>query len=344
MALLALLAATWACRGGPPSLSDFPGETRAELVGVIEPRDLGPNFGGGQLRQLAADGEGFLYLATTDPCQLLRLAPSGELHWALDGSGGSDGAFAGPLLQLATGAEALFVLDPGRQRLHEIGFAGDPRREVALSAAFDAARAPGGEIFVYPNAQGFLLDVFDVDFRYQRSLLPLPGTPDQVGLLACHLLDDPQGGVFALWNPTRTVYRLGPRGERRGEFTLDPPELVANLERRLQAAEELGRRMGVTATVEPFLDLLRDEEGRLAVLSLHESFPEAGTAQAAAGTRHDAVIYRFTAEGRGVDVIRGLGAIGAAAFGPGGELYGLDMEKNRVGLFRLRAARSVAGG
>lgn len=321
---------------GPRSLREFPRETSVDAVGRIDPAGLGALYAGGRIVDIAAAPDGALLLAVADPGQVIEISPDRRIVWAADGKGTRAGLFAGPGLSLSIGARAIYLVDSGARRVHQLGMDGDMQLEVSLDQAMDAAASPAGEVFVFPNLKGYLLDVFDEEFKYLRSIVPLPGEPGQVALSSCLVQPDPGGGVFALWNPTRTLYRLGPEGERRSEFSVDPPELVANLGERRARVRERAAKAGVQGAVNPFLDLASDGEGRLGLLYL---FERVETSELEAGEdrpSRDAAVYRFTYAGTPVDVIRGLGPITRVAFGAAGEIFGLDREANQILEFRAR--------
>ena len=320
---------------GAGSLREFPRETTVELVSQIDPNGFGAPFAGGRIVDIAAGPDGSLLLAAIQPGQVIDLSPEGRVVWAKDGSETRVGQFQGPGLILSRARDAFYLVDSGTGRVHRFGADGTLQEEVALSVALDAAASPGGELFVFPNTTGFLLDVFDAQSRYLRSIVPLPGEPVDLSFLGCLLLPDPDGGVFALWNPSRTIYRLGPEGERKAEFKVDPPDLVSNLEERLRRVHERAAQAGLVGTINPFLDLTTDEEGRLAALYLFERFESEVSSTEETQPTRDAAVYRFTTGGRAVDVIRGFGNITRVVF-MGGEVYGLDREANRILRFRFR--------
>ncbi|MBZ5638451.1 MAG: hypothetical protein LAO51_06780 [Acidobacteriia bacterium] len=300
---------------------------------------LGLPFRGGRLIQILAAGPDSLYATAADPAQVLRLGLDGTVRWATDGSDSASGKFQGPWLRLSRSADGLILADGGSRRVVRLSKDGAIVGEAALTAAFGAVGAAERNVFAYPNATGYLFDVLDGDLRYAKSLVPLPGATDQVTPMGCLLLDDPKGGVIALWNPGRKVFHFGSDGRPTGEFTIDPPDLVADLALRTRKVEETAKSQGHRGLVNPFVDFLRDGQGRLGALYVFENgTATTGSQGAASPTARDAAIYRFSPEGRAVDVIRGLGEVGGAAF-LGEGLVGLEPRSNRIIRFRLKEAR-----
>jgi hypothetical protein len=335
-ALLAvLILAPAACSpGSGRALRDFPVQTTAERIGAIHASSLPSPYLGGPIAQIDAGEDGAIFATTQPPCQLLRLSTSGEVEWARRGDEGGREPFEGPGLEVSLSGGALLVVDPGARRVRTFATSGEETGDLPLQAAFEAARSSEGTTFVYPGKDGFLIDVFDAELRYASSIVPIPGSPRDVHAASLLLIQDPGGGVFGLWNPTRTLYQIGPGGEIRDAFAIDPPDLASNLERRIHRAAALGRGRGYEATVYAFLDLAADREGNLAVLSLFEEPAGAGPAP----TSFAAALYRFTPGGRALQVVRGLGAVSRAAFAPGGEILALDWRANSIVRFRTRTA------
>ncbi|HKQ62533.1 MAG TPA: hypothetical protein VJS92_14675 [Candidatus Polarisedimenticolaceae bacterium] len=326
------LAAALAGCQAPPAALRFPGEVAAERIGEIDPAGWGAPYAGGKLSDLLVAPSGELYVTTNQPAQVLRLTADGGLDWA------SAGDYVGPFLQLALKGDDLLVVDPGQGLVEELGRDGSSRVQARLAAAFDAASVRD-RIFVYPNTEGYLLEVLDGGLKRLDSLVPLPGTPSQVSASACLLLPAPGGELFALWNPTRTLYRFGPDGSPRAQLALSPDDLLANLEKRNRRVQRAMRERGIAGRVDPYVDLTVDPAGHLAALYLFERFHEGEDVdQVDHPHEFDGAAYRFTAAGEGLDVIRGLGPINRLAFAGGERAYGLDQVTNKIAVYRLGAA------
>lgn len=325
-----------------PTLRSFPERLLVEPVSVIDPIEWGSAYHGGRLRQIVADRRGRIYLATADPCQLLRFDPVKGTILELPAT--ADDACEGPWLSLVPTREGVVLADGGLGRVRHVS---DKRTALAgadVPRVFDVSPVRGGGIAVYPGSTGRLLDLFDAGFHYLRSVGPLPQGGGGIGPSTCHLLPDRDSGVIALWNPTRTVLRLDAQGEIVARFTLDPPDLVANLAARLARLEERARDLGMQASINPFLDLLHDRDGNLAALYLFEEEPGGAPQEAAPPAATRAALYRFTPDGHPVDAIHGIDGCLDVAFLSRDEILGLDADGRRLVRFRLRPSGDAAAG
>ncbi len=332
--LMLFLTLAVSCQHPPTSLTDFQNITTVEIQDLIDPAEFGSEYEGGELAQIESDAEGNLYVATKEPCQVLRLSPNGDIIWAINGLESGDEPYVGPWLNLAAAAEGILVIDPGQGLVEHISTDGRSLGHVYLEYAFEVAESTSGEIYAYPNTEGFLVDVVDQRFRISRSLIPLPGTPNQVSASACQLLADRDGGFLALWNPTRTVYRFGPQGERIASFTVDPPDLLENLDERLERVKMHASEQGLSGSITPFIELAKDHEGNLAALYIQELFFDSEGEGNIDEAVQDAVVYRFTPDGEVLDQIIGFGTVARITFAANGDIFGLDPMTNRIYRFR----------
>jgi len=344
--VLSLLVSAAASAGCGRTLREFPIELAAERTGAIDAASFPPSYLGGRIAKIDADASGSIYVGTQPPCQLMRLSPAGDVVWIRRGDENGREPFKGLGLEVSLSGDRLLVVDSGARRVRVFDLSGNETGELAVQAAFEAAGSTTGAIFVYPSKDGFLLDVFDAQLRYLSSIVPVPGAAEDVRSASLNLRPDSDGGVFALWNPSRIFYHLGPGGEKKSEFELDPPDLVSNLKQRLERAQAIGRSRGFEVTVAPFLDMTVDGEGNLAALYLFEEPAGVETSASPGGEgsaepRPEPVVdagalYRFTPDGRALHVVRGLGAVSRVAFEPDGEILALDWKANTILRFRTR--------
>jgi hypothetical protein len=318
------------------SLRSFPEILVAEPVATIDPSGWGTAYRGGLLQRIVSDRRGRIYIATTEPCQLLRFDPAKGTIRELGVSGSADEECQGPWLALAVTGQGVVLGDGGLGRVRHLSDKGSPLAGAYVPRVFDVSPLPGGGIAVYPGSAGRLLDLFDAGLHYTRSIATLPAGEDAVGPSACHLLPDRESGLFALWNPTRTVYRLNAGGEILSRFTLDPPDLVANLGARLARAEAQARELGLQASINPFLDLLGDREGNLAALYPFEEAAGESPGRPASPGATRAALYRFTPDGGPIDVIHGIDECLDVAFLSREEILGIHADHRRLVRFRLR--------
>jgi len=320
--------------GAVPSLQSFPEILTVEPGATIDPTAW-PGYRGGRLQQIVSDRRGRIYIATAEPCQLLRFDPVKGTIRELPVAGAADESCQGPWLSLAATREGVVLGDGGLGHVSHLSDKGTPLAAADVPRVFDLSPVSAGGIAVYPGSVGRLLDLFDAGFRYVRSIGDLPEGSGGIGPSACHLLPDRDSGFFALWNPTRTVFRLDAGGRTVARFTLDPPALVANLTARLTRAQAQARDLGLLASINPFLDLLSDRDGNLAALYLFEEEPVGTPALPAPPAPGRAALYRFTADGRPVDVIHGIDECLDVAFLSGDEILGLHADGRRLVRFRL---------
>lgn len=333
-----------ACGGSTAARAPAP-TVIAQRAGVIEARDLGPAYHRGSITRITGDGQGAILATAKGPGQYLAISAEGVLRWSIDDCGRDGETCLGLGLKASFTEEEILLVDSRGRRLRAVDRSGNERSRTALSAVFDAVRDPSGDVYVFPGSDGFLLDVLDRSLRYQSSIVPLPESEVPIGPASCHLLADPDGGVIALWNPTRTIYRIAPDGEKRGEFSIDAPEVAANMELRQKRLEREAIPEGAQASIQPFVELTRDADGAIAAVYVFDETPDEIPASAEPGDRKtSAAVFRYTPDGTPIDVIRGLEGVSSVAFGRQGEIFGLEREAGRIVRFTLGTSNHETRG